>query len=141
MPVGSRQDNGQEAPRVTATATRKRPPHRYDPVLIDQRTRLARRARTIERQLRAEIERLGRIVTVHDDLMVGQAATLATQVEIARGMASRGQHVDNEALTRTANALARALNALGLKPSVVEPAVPKPIPTLAATFERVGKMR
>src|SRR5438445_5387540 len=89
---------------VTATATRKRPPHRYDPVLVDQRTRLARRARTIERQLRAEVERLGRTVTVHDDILIGQLAACMVRSEVMRGEASRGgQPVSDEQLTRLAN--------------------------------------
>src|SRR6266566_4963081 len=125
MPVGSRQDNGQDngpGGHVTATATRKRPPQRYDPVLVDQRTRLARRARTIERQLRAEVERLGRTVTVHDDILIGQLAACMVRSEVMRGEASRGgQPVSDEQLTRLANTAQRLVGALGLRPQVTEP--------------------
>jgi hypothetical protein len=89
-------------------------------VLVDQRTRIARRARTIERQLRAEIERCGRIVTVHDDILVGQLASCMVRSELLRGEASRGQHVSDEDLTRMANACQRLVGALGLKPMTLE---------------------
>jgi hypothetical protein len=94
---------------------------RYDPVLIDQRSRIVRRTRAIEKQLRAEIERLGRVVTVHDDILVGQLATCMVRSEVLRGEASRGAApASDEVLTRLANAAQRLVGALGLKPQVIE---------------------
>ena len=116
-------DSSAQASEPTG-AKRKWPPRKYDPVLVDQRTRIARRTRQIERQLRAEIERCGRIVTVHDDILVGQLAAVMVRSEVLKGEASRGRHVPDQDLTRLANAAQRLVGALGLKPAAIEPSRP-----------------
>jgi hypothetical protein len=109
-----------KASPLAAVAKPKRV-RRYDPVLIDQRSRISRRAKTIERQLRGEVERVGRIVTVHDDVLIGQLAACMVRSEVLAGEASRGNPASDEVLTRLANACQRLVGALGLKPQVIEP--------------------
>jgi hypothetical protein len=107
---------------IEAPARKKRhtPPEQRR-VLIDQRTRIARRIRTIEKELRDRLCAQGVTVTVDLDCFVGSAAACAVNLEMMKGAASRGHFVDNEEMTRTLNTMQRSLSALGLKPAVLEP--------------------
>jgi hypothetical protein len=86
----------------------------------DQRTAIARRARTIEGQLRAQLRRQGRAILVHDELTINHAAQLAVRLEILRAEQSRGLHVDDDSVTRYVNAVQRALARLGLRSSLLD---------------------
>jgi hypothetical protein len=116
-------------PGPTAPAKRKRKPRRTPPeqrrAWVDQRTRVARRQRAIERDLRASLQRQGRVITVHDDCLIGSLASCLLQTEIMAGERSRGARVDLEQTTRLANASQRLVAALGLKPEVLRPKPPR----------------
>jgi hypothetical protein len=85
----------------------RRTPKEMRRVLIDQRSRVARRLRAIENDLRAQLRVQGRIVLVHDDILIGNLAQCMLRMEIMRGEQSRGHFVDDEQLTRLANASQR----------------------------------
>jgi hypothetical protein len=87
---------------------------------LDLRTRVGRRQRQIERELEQELVKIGRKPTIHDQILVANLAQLLMQLEIWRGPQSRGEQIDNEELTRVANASQRLIAALGLKPEVAE---------------------
>jgi hypothetical protein len=110
---------------MTAATTAEKPkPKYYRPVLIDKRTRVARRQRAIENELRAQLRAQGRTILVHDDILVGNLAACMLRLEIMRGEQSRGHFVDDEQLTRLANASQRLVSALGLRPTVQPAAGP-----------------
>jgi hypothetical protein len=90
-----------------------------DPAALDQRTRIARRIRTIENELRGSLRKQGRVVTVHDDMLIGQLSSALVMSEILKGEQSRGVFVDLEQMTRVMNATQRLIAALGLKPELV----------------------
>jgi hypothetical protein len=115
------------SPDPPAKSKRKRPnpPKEQRRVLIDRRTRVARRQRAIERDLRAQLERQGRTVTIHDDILVGNLANCLLQVEFMNGERSHGARVDLEQCTRLANASQRLVAALGLQPEVLQPKPPR----------------
>src|ERR1700756_5560794 len=117
------------------------PPKRrnpYRPVVVDQRTRIARRARAIESELRDRLRAMGRAVTIDVDCYIGSVAGCAVKLELLKGQASRGVFVDSEELTRLANVVARGLGALGLRSDALEkPAPPPPRPTLGETLRQI----
>jgi hypothetical protein len=87
----------------------------------DQRTRIARRARAIERQLREMLRRQSsKPITVDVDLTIGQIAAVAVRLEILRAEQSRGIVVDADKVSRLANTIARALARLRLKPTMFD---------------------
>ena len=94
----------------------------------DMRTRIGKRQRQIERGLRDSLIGQGRVITVHDDVLVGSLAGCLIQQEILAGERSRGAYVDTEELTRLANAAQRLVGALGLKPQAA-PQEPDSLPT------------
>jgi hypothetical protein len=101
-------------------------------VQTDMRTRIGRRQRAIERELRAELVKMGRQVTIHDDCLIGSLANCMVQLEIAAGDRSRGLKVDDEQITRLANTSQRLIAMLGLRHQVVE----DPGPGLAELIRR-----
>jgi len=119
---------------------RKPTPPEQRRVLVDQRTRVARRLRTVENELRDQLRAQGRVVLVHDDIMIGHLAQCMVSLETMRGDASRGLRVDDEQLTRLANTAQRLVNQLGLKPAILEaPREPVARPSLTQTLKRMGK--
>jgi hypothetical protein len=86
----------------------------------DQRTRIGRRVRAIERDLRNQLRRQGRTVTIDIDLTVGQIAQAAVRIEAFRSQQSRGLAVDDNQFTRLLNISQRGLAKLGLKPSLFD---------------------
>jgi hypothetical protein len=112
---------------VTIATETAKPRGRYRPVknpspplTQDQRTRIARRARALEREYRTALERQGVVIDVHVDMTVGALADAMVRIEIARAAASRGTPTDPEVMTRWLNLAQRLANQLGLKPQVVE---------------------
>src|SRR5262249_48597390 len=93
---------------TTATATspkgRYRPAKRPSPPMVaDQRTRVAKRIRALEREYCAMLTKQGVVIDVHVDMTVGALADAMVRVEIARAAASRGVAVDHTILTRWVN--------------------------------------
>jgi hypothetical protein len=101
---------------------------------VDMRFRVAKRQRQIERGLRASLIGQGRVITIHDDCLIGSLANCLIQQEIMTGERSRGAHVDTEELTRLANAAQRLVGALGLKPEIAQ----EPAPRLHEYLDRRG---
>jgi hypothetical protein len=91
----------------------------------DQRTRVARRIRAVEAALRAQLRSQGRVVTVHDDLLVGSLAHCQVVLEMLRAEASRGHSIDPEEVTRATNACSRLVTQLGLRPETAQPEAPR----------------
>jgi hypothetical protein len=120
------------ADRPKRKRKRKPTPPEQRRVLLDQRTRVARRLRTIEGELRRTLRQQGRVIDVHTDCMIGNLAHCLVHAEMLRGEHSRGIHVDLEQLTRLANTSQRLVAQLGLKPSLAE----EPGPSLGDIIER-----
>jgi hypothetical protein len=111
----------------------KRKPNRPNTLLtVDGRTRYVRRLKVIERALRAEVTRQGRVVDLVMDHRIGAAAEAAVMCEIVRARRSVGVFVDEETATRWLNALDRMMTKVGIKPTFLAPAKPKPAPSLSA---------
>jgi hypothetical protein len=101
----------------------------------DQRTRVARHARELERHYRSLIEAQGREVDLHSDFLIGQLATAMVHVRVARAALSRGALPDDEQLQRWMGLALRLGKQLRLKPGAIEPpAKPKARRSLAATL-------
>jgi hypothetical protein len=111
------------------------------PISTDGRRLYARRIREIERGLRSAIEQQGRIVDIGLSHRIAAAATLAVQVEVIRVKRAHGEEIHDEVVTRYLFGLDRALNRLGLKPSVLAPAPPKPAPKLSAIVRQQTSIR
>jgi hypothetical protein len=86
----------------------------------DQRTRIARRVRSVENQLRAQLRRRGRTISIDDDLSIGQIAQAQVRIEATRAQQSRGLEVDDMALARLINISQRGLAKLGLRPTLLD---------------------
>jgi hypothetical protein len=87
----------------------------------DLRTRAARRQREIERRLRDELEKQGRVVSILDEMEIGSLAAVIVQIDYMRAQQTRGANVDLEQMTRLLNTQGRLISALGLRPQVAEP--------------------
>jgi hypothetical protein len=86
----------------------------------DQRTRIGRRVRTIERDLRNQLRRQGWTVTIDADLAIGQVAQANVRLEALRSQMSRGLAIDDNQLTRLINISQRGLAKLGLRPTLLD---------------------
>jgi hypothetical protein len=91
----------------------------------DQRTRVARRTKAIEADLRKQLRAQGRIITVHDDVLVGNLAQCSLMLEVLRAEQSRGADIDPEEITRLANTASRLIGQLGLRPETAQPEAPR----------------
>jgi hypothetical protein len=100
---------------------RTRTPPEQRRVQFDRRTKVARRLKVLERELRAEVERTGRSITIHDNVMIGSLAQAALRMELLKGDQSRGVLITdlNEQLTRLGNMAQRLTTALGLRHAVL----------------------
>jgi hypothetical protein len=87
----------------------------------DGRTQTARRRRAIERLIRAELAARGRVISILDEMAITALTRAQVQLELADAIASRGGHVDDEALSRWANVAARARTELGITPAALKP--------------------
>jgi hypothetical protein len=101
----------------------------------DLRTRAARRQREVERKLRDELVRQGRVISILDEMEIGSLAAVIVQIDYMRAQQTRGANVDLEQLTRLLNTQGRLISALGLRPQVAEPP-PNLSDYLAAKQER-----
>jgi hypothetical protein len=110
-----------ETPDITTETVSQKRRNPYRPAVVDGRTRIARRQRAIERELRAQLTAQGRTILIHDDIQIGALADCMVKMEILRGEASRGHAIDDEQLTRYANIAQRLVSALGLRPTVQPP--------------------
>jgi len=86
----------------------------------DLRTRAARRQREIERKLKGELERQGRVVGILDELELASLAAVTVQIGYLKDQQTRGALIDLEQLTRLLNTQGRLITALGLRPQQVE---------------------
>jgi hypothetical protein len=86
----------------------------------DNRTRVARRTRTIERDLRNQISRQGRVITIDVDVTIGQIAAACVRIEAMRSVMSRGEVVDDERLAALINICQRGLGRIGLRPTLLD---------------------
>jgi hypothetical protein len=86
----------------------------------DQRTRIGRRTRSIERDLRNQLRRQGRTITIDIDLTCGQIAQAAVRCEAFRASLNQGHPVDDEQHSRLINILQRGLSKLGLRPTLFD---------------------
>lgn len=131
MTVSTTVDNDYLEARAKEEARIRRQVYRR--TWIDQRTRVARRARSIESQLRAQLRKQGRAITIADDMLVASLARATVELELLTGAQSRGEVTDLEQTTRALNVQQRLVSALGLRPADLEPPQPpKPRPSLGA---------
>jgi hypothetical protein len=86
----------------------------------DLRTRAARKQRQIERTLKGELERQGRVVGLLDEMELASLAAVTVQIGYLKDAQTRGANIDLEQLTRLLNTQGRLISALGLRPQVVE---------------------
>ena len=86
----------------------------------DQRTRIGRRVRAIERQLREILKRQGWGVTIDADICIGQVAQANVRLEALRSQMSRGLEIDDNQFTRLINISQRGLAKLGLRPTLLD---------------------
>ena len=114
----------------------KRPSHQL--LSGDQRTVVSRRVKAIANILREALRQNGNVLTAALDLEVLTLARITCRMEIVVAEATKGFDTDDEVLTRLANAQARGLKRLGLRPALLE--VPKrPGKPLIETLRQFGK--
>jgi hypothetical protein len=104
----------------------------------DRRTRVGRRARAIERQLRDMLKRLGKSISIDVDLTIGQIASVAVRAEILRAEQSRGAIIPADKLTACANVIARGLSRIGLRPDMLDETGDRPSPGSSIANQRWG---
>ena len=85
--------------------------------LADQRTRVGRRVRAIENNLRAQLRKQGRAVSIDADITIGQIAQATVRIEAFRAQLNRGLEVDDNQMSRLINISQRGLSKLGLRPT------------------------
>lgn len=93
----------------------------------DRRRRTTRRVEEIERELRSLLTKQHRTIDIDTALWIEQAATAKVNLEVIGAMRSRNQDVPHEQQAKQSTDLARALRALKLKATALEPAAPKPV--------------
>jgi hypothetical protein len=86
----------------------------------DQRTRIGRRVRSIENQLRAQLRRQGRTISIDADITIGQVAQAQVRIEAFRAQMSRGLAIDDNQFTRLIDISQRGLVKLGLRPTLLD---------------------
>jgi hypothetical protein len=84
----------------------------------------------------AEVERQGRVLDIGTIHRCAAAAEAALQCEIIRVKRSIGEAVDEGLASRWLNLFDRAMNRIGIKPSLLQPAKPKPAPALSSIINQ-----
>jgi hypothetical protein len=129
MRVGFMQDviAPQLAKPATKVLARRRHRATKPPKLTpDQRTRVARHGRELERYYRALLEAQGREIDLHTDMLIGNLASTVVHVRVARAALSRGTLANDEQLQRWLGLALRLARQLGLKASAIEPPKAQP---------------
>jgi hypothetical protein len=118
---------------VTATATTRERAARHKRSKVqtltpDMRTRLAKRAKALQREYTGMLVARGVAVDVFTEATINNLSIAMTQIETARAASSRGVPTDPELMRAWVTTAMKLARALGLKPSIVE-ASPPPRPS------------